>query len=106
MEKLENIPQKGYYYHYKHDLKGSLNNYSYEVIGVARNTEEDSFTVLYRPLYESDWMPPADFQSRPFDMFVGNVEKEGKTFPRFKLITDSDVIAKLDVIKKQMYQNN
>lgn len=107
MQKLENIPQKGYYYHYKHDPQGPINNYSYEVIGVGRNTEEEgSFTVLYRPLYESDWMPPADFQSRPFDMFVGQVEKDGKTFPRFKLITDTDVISKLDAIKKQMYSVN
>lgn len=106
MDKLENKPQKGYYYHYKHDPQGPFNNYSYEVIGIGRNTEEKTFTVLYRPLYESDWMPPADFQSRPFDMFIGEVEKNGKTVPRFQLITDIEIVSKLDAIKMQMYGNN
>lgn len=99
-----NIPEKGLYYHYKH-TNDSVNNYAYEVIGVGRNTEENTFTVLYRPLYESDWMPPADFQSRPLDMFMGNVEKEGKVFPRFSQITDPEVVTKLLEIKRRMYKD-
>ncbi len=103
MDKSENKVQKGFYYHYKHDANGQLNNYSYEVIGIARNTEENTFTVLYRPLYESDWMPPADFQSRPFEMFIGDAIKDGKTVPRFQLITDKETISKLKAIKEEMY---
>jgi hypothetical protein len=99
-----NIPEKGFYYHYKH-TGDSVNNYAYEVIGVGRNTEENTFTVLYRPLYESDWMPPADFQSRPLDMFMGQVEKEGKTFPRFSKITDQKIVAELLEIKRSMYKD-
>lgn len=96
------IPQKGYYYHYKH-TEDSINNYAYEVMGIARNTEEKTFTVLYRPLYESEWMKPADFQSRPLEMFMGEVEKDGKTFPRFSKITDPEIIEKLEKIKREMY---
>lgn len=51
-------------------------------------------------------MPPADFQSRPFDMFIGTVEKDGKTIPRFQFINDTEIVSKLDAIKKQMYQND
>jgi hypothetical protein len=102
MEKIE-LPRKGYYYHYKHDPQGSFNNYSYEVIGIGRNTEEKTFTVLYRPLYENDWMKPADYQSRPLDMFVENVTKDEITIPRFQLITDPEIISKLEAIKLEMY---
>ncbi len=35
------IPEKGFYYHYKHDPKGEVNNYAYEVMGVGSHTEED-----------------------------------------------------------------
>lgn len=97
------IPEKGFYYHYKHDSKGYYNNYSYEVVGIGRNTEENTFTVLYRPLYESDWMKPADYQSRPLDMFMENVTKDGNTFPRFTKITDSKIIEELQKIKEKMY---
>lgn len=97
------MPERGFYYHYKH-TEDSINNYAYEVIGVGRNTEENTFTVLYRPLYESDWMKPADYQSRPLEMFLENVTKEGKTFPRFVKITDEKIIEELQRIKKEMYE--
>jgi hypothetical protein len=98
------VPEKGFYYHYKHDLQKGWNDHTYEVLGIGRNTEEEnSYTVIYRPLYKNDWMQPADYQSRPFEMFVENVTKDGKTFPRFTKITDPEVIAKLEAIKQKMY---
>lgn len=97
------IPEKGFYYHYKHNSDADLNNCAYEVIGIGRNTEEKTFTVLYRPLYENDWMKPADLQSRPLDMFMDNVTKDGKTFPRFTKITDPKIIEELEKIKNEMY---
>lgn len=33
------MPEKGYYYHYKHDSEGEINNYAYEVIGVGLHSE-------------------------------------------------------------------
>jgi hypothetical protein len=98
-----NIPKKGFYTHYKHDPRGLPYNYIYEVIGIARNTEEKTYTVLYRPLYENEWFKPADYQSRPLDMFNENVTKDGKILPRFKLITDPGIISKLNEVRLKMY---
>ena len=103
METPLEIPQKGFYYHYKHDPQGAFNNYVYEVVGLGRNTEEKTYTVLYRPMYENNWMKPADLQSRPYEMFMEKVMKDGKEVPRFSLITDPEVISKLEDIKIGMY---
>jgi hypothetical protein len=97
------VPEKGFYYHYKHDPKGDLYNYIYEVVGVGRNTEEKTLTVLYRPLYESDWMRPVDYQSRPLPMFMENLMKDGVEVPRFTKITDPELIKKLEIIRDEMY---
>lgn len=53
--------QKGKYKHYKGQF--------YEVIDVVRHSEDESFLVLYRPLYGEMrlWV-------RPYDMFVGKVK--------------------------------
>ena len=51
------LPKPGYYYHFKHDPEGPLNNYAYYIYGVGHHTEEDcraedAFMQVYRPLYE------------------------------------------------------
>lgn len=97
------IPEKGFYIHYKHSASGIPHNYTYEVVGIGRNTEEKTYTVLYRPLYKNDWMLPADFQSRPLGMFLEDVEKEGIKVPRFTLITDSNLIAELKKVRRELY---
>jgi hypothetical protein len=48
-------PEPGYYYHFKHDPAGPLNNYAYFIYGVGHHTEddcrtEDSFMQVYWPL--------------------------------------------------------
>ena len=53
----KNLPEPGYYYHFKHDPDGPLNNYAYYIYGVGHHTEddcrtEDAFMQVYRPLYE------------------------------------------------------
>ncbi|MCZ8236520.1 MAG: DUF1653 domain-containing protein [Inhella sp.] len=61
--------------HYRHH-KGGL----YEVLGVARHSETLDPVVVYRPVYnDSGWWV------RPFAMFVGTVEVDGQTVPRFEL---------------------
>lgn len=105
------IPEKGFYYHYKHNPSGSANNYAYEVMGVGLHTEddcrpEDKNMVVYRPLYESFVYKQGKlFDLRPLGMFVESVTKNGKTFPRFKKITDPAVIAELEAIKNKMYNS-
>jgi hypothetical protein len=105
MEKPTNLPDNGFYYHYKHDPEGEINNYSYEVIGVALNTESRDYAVLYRPLYENIFLAPANYCARPLGMFMENVEKDGKIIPRFTKIDDEGVIKKLEVLRKGMYLN-
>lgn len=63
----------GKYRHYK--------GKDYEVIGVARHSEDESELVVYRTLYgdHSLWV-------RPLEMFTEVVEVEGKTVPRFSKI--------------------
>jgi hypothetical protein len=67
--------QIGKYRHYKGN--------DYEVIGVARHSEDESELVVYRPMYGERglWV-------RPLSMFVEFVEVDGESIPRFARITD------------------
>ncbi len=106
------VPEKGFYYHYKHDSNGPINNYAYEMVGVGVHTEEDcrpedANMVVYRPLYEASVYKAGKlFDLRPLDMWMGEVTKDDKTFLRFQKITDSKIIAELEKIKKEMYGTN
>lgn len=103
------VPANGFYYHYKHDPNGPVNNYAYEVLGVGCHTEddcrpEDANMVVYRPLYESSVYKAGKlFDLRPLDMWMGEATKDGKTFPRFTKITDFMVVTQLQEIRKKMY---
>ena len=61
---------------YRH-FKGN----EYEVIGIAKHSEDLSPMVVYRALYGEGglWV-------RPAHMWNETVEREGKTFPRFTYI--------------------
>lgn len=63
----------GRYRHYKGN--------DYQVIGVAKHSENESELVVYRPLYGDGglWV-------RPLDMFTETVEVNGKTVPRFQFL--------------------
>ncbi len=109
MKAPEKIPVNGFYYHYKHDSKGAVNNYAYEVIGVGCHTEddcrlEDQNMVVYRPLYEAFVFKAGKlFDLRPLEMWMGKVEKDGQSIPRFSKIEDPAVIAELQRVKQEMY---
>lgn len=107
------VPQVGFYYHYKHDPDGAVQNYAYEVLGVGFHTEEarpgEEHFVNYRPLYESAVYRAAQelgipcVDNRPLEMWLSDVEKEGKTIPRFTRITDLATLAELTRIRDIMY---
>ncbi|HUD03926.1 MAG TPA: DUF1653 domain-containing protein [Candidatus Paceibacterota bacterium] len=103
----QNIPAKGFYYHYKHDPKGLVNDYAYEVVNIGYHTElkgDDAMLVIYRPLYEAFvYKQGRRYDVRPLKMFMETVVKDGKTIPRFTPITNSKVLAELEAIKRQMY---
>ena len=103
-------PEKGLYYHYKHDANGTINNYAYEVVGLGMHTEmhddPNGVMVVYRPLYEAFVYKQGKwFDVRPASMFLEEVTKDGKTFPRFQKITDSATIQELEKIRDTMYGN-
>jgi hypothetical protein len=97
------IPPNGFYYHYKHDPNGDFNNFSYEVSGLARHTEDSIYYVMYRPLYESAYIGQANFFIRSLKDFMEEITALGKNMPRFEQITDTDLISKLTEIKTKMY---
>ncbi len=109
MNPPKKVPQPGLYYHYKHDPNGAVNNYAYRVVGVGAHTEdncrpEDVFMVVYRPVYEASVYKAGKlFDLRPLEMWMEDVTKEGKTFPRFQMITDAEVISELEAIEKVLY---
>ena len=99
---------KGFYYHYKHDPSRGINDYAYEVLNVAHHSEMelgDGALVIYAPLYESAraYRAGKHWDARPLAMFLENVTKNGKTFPRFQKITDPKIILELKKIKNELY---
>lgn len=104
------LPEPGYYYHFKHDPNGQVNNYAYYIYGVGHHTEEgcrseDAFMQVYRPLYEEAYAYRHGglFDLRPLHMFFAPAEREGKKVPRFTRIRDPSVVAQLAAIKARMY---
>lgn len=64
--------------------EGRCRHYSgkeYEVIGVARHSETLEELVVYKALYGdgSIWV-------RPLEMFIGAVDKNGRSQPRFEIL--------------------
>lgn len=103
-------PEPGFYYHFKHDPDGPLNNYAYYIYGVGHHTEdncppEDAFMQVYRPLYEGShaFRNGGMFELRPLHMFYQPAIREGREVPRFTRITDPEVIAALRAIKARLY---
>jgi hypothetical protein len=104
------LPEPGFYYHFKHDPLGPVNNYAYYIYGVGHHTEDDcpaadAFMQVYRPLYEEAYAYRHGglFDLRPLHMFFEPAELNGKKVPRFTRIRDPRVIAQLDAIKSRMY---
>ena len=99
----------GFYYHYKHDPEGPVNNYAYEVLGVGCHTEIEEgsagrFFVVYRPLYESGFYKDGKmFALRPYEMFTEQVTLNGNQVPRFRLIDDEGVVKVLREHRDSMY---
>jgi hypothetical protein len=106
----EQRPKPGYYYHFKHDPNGAINNYAYYIYGVGHHTEddcrpEDAFMQVYRPLYEAAYAVRNGglFDLRPLRMFYEPAQWKGNWVPRFTEITDPETIAQLCAIKARLY---
>ena len=103
-------PEKGFYYHYKHKTENGIKDYAYEVLNIGHHTEieglDESAMVVYRPLYESAgvYKIGKHWDVRPLAMFMEEVTKDEKTFPRFTKITDEEIIKKLEQVRDEMYE--
>ena len=75
-EAKENI-RPGRYRHFKGG--------EYEVLGIARHSEDESPLVVYRPLYNDSglWV-------RPADMWNETVIRDGQTYTRFVRVEGQD----------------
>src|SRR5262245_59988492 len=107
------LPEPGYYYHFKHDPDGSVNNYAYYIYGVGHHTEddcrtEDAFMQVYRPLYEESYAYRNGglFDLRPLRMFFEPAECRGKQVRVFTKSIDQGVIARLEAIKARMHPSS
>ncbi len=105
------LPEPGFYYHYKHDPSGTLDNYAYEVLGTGCDTEADwaapeAYMVVYRPLYEASPSYKAGrlWYLRPAAMFMDDVIKDdAPPVPRFHRIMNPEIIAELEKKRREMY---
>lgn len=66
--------EPGKYEHYKGN--------TYEVIGTGVDSETKQPVVIYKPLYDSE----VEYWVRPYEMFVGTIEKDGTVIQRFKKV--------------------
>jgi hypothetical protein len=66
----------GEYIHYKGNR--------YEVVDFACHSETLEWLVIYKPLYDHPGMP--DVWVRPYEMFVEDVEVDGRKIPRFQKV--------------------
>ena len=66
--------EQGLYRHYKGNM--------YEVFMTAQHSETEEWMVVYKALYgdEGMWV-------RPYDMFVAEVEVDGKLVDRFAFVS-------------------
>ncbi len=105
MEIPKQAPKPGFYYHYKHQPRGPVNDYAYEFMGVGYHTETGEAQAVYRPLYReaSVYQAGRAFDVRPLKMWLEEVEKGGQHFLRFTPITDPTTILVLERIKLEMY---
>ena len=104
-----NYPAPGFYYHYKHQPDGAMNNYAYEVIGIGLHTESDRADpdhtlVVYRPLYKSFVYQQGQlFDIRPLRNFMEKVKIGRRSVPRFAPSKDTVIIESLLNVRHQMY---
>jgi len=68
----------GKYRHYKGKF--------YEVIGLAKDSENLDVVVVYKALYASNDFGGSKLWTRPLKMFLEKVKFEGKEVPRFEFV--------------------
>ncbi|MEY3783933.1 MAG: hypothetical protein RLZZ230_255 [Candidatus Parcubacteria bacterium] len=94
MKNSHKIATGDFYYHYKHNPEGEINNFAYGIIGTALHTETENLFIIYKPLYQTEHK----LFARPHELFTGAVILDDVEIPRFSQIFDPNVISKLKTI--------
>jgi hypothetical protein len=86
-----------FYYHFKRDTNKCIEDHAYYVHGLAQDTEDRAqINVVYKPLYFCEPRKPDEvgisFHSRPYSMFIENVNRPEYQGARFIKIEDEKVI--------------
>ena len=68
--------------YYKH-FKGG----KYKLLGIAKDSETLEKMVVYQALYGE-----GEMWVRPYEMFFGSVERNGKVMPRFTKISEEEAL--------------
>ena len=55
-------------------LNKEPNLYLYEIIGTARHIENKEELMIYKPLYPTECINGVDFDARPLEMFMSEVD--------------------------------
>lgn len=76
-------PPTGVYEHYK---SSPASRRYYQMIGFARHTETNEILAVYLPLYVIPEHRGLRLQVRPLDMFMEDVDFNGRRQPRFRYI--------------------
>ena len=72
--------------YYKH-FKGG----KYKLLGIAKDSETQEKMVVYQALYGE-----GELWVRPYEMFFGTVERDGKVMQRFTKITEEEALGASD----------
>ena len=72
--------QTGIYRHYK--------GKKYEVLGVVKHSETLEPMALYKAMYDSTEFGPNALWVRPLELFLENVNVDGKKQPRFEYVSE------------------
>lgn len=68
---------------FKHGLYRHFKGHTYRTTGLAKHSETLEEMVVYVNTEDNN-----DMWVRPLDMFLGEVNRDGKTFKRFERISD------------------
>lgn len=79
----EKYPEAGVYEHYKSTPEDRR---YYQLLGFARHTETNEILTIYVPLYLDFTEKQISQQARPLDMFIEEVDVDGRSVPRFRYI--------------------
>lgn len=85
LSKVSQVEQGALYKHYKRKSSDTGNEYLYKVICISHCSEDiDKLLVTYQALYPTPGL--SGVFTRPYAMFIENVENNGEIVPRFEKI--------------------